>query len=236
MPIAQPDCVGRLVTSESLDEASSLVREIMIQDRDLSAWVARKALVQFKAVADGWMSGDFGHAFEAGYAAMGLHAATGGGNVRILDGRDESTQEQREGAGAMGALAINLLLAITSDPARRDHAAWRIYENLYTGADGTDVETLAYEIVAWVSVLLARLSNAGSLVGEVPFLNSQYRVVPIMAQAGWYPNPPNVGPIVMGDATFQRYWDGTWTDRVRARSARGDWELLSMSLHGRPDD
>jgi Protein of unknown function (DUF2510) len=236
-PIAQRERLGEVVTVPDLAPSSEVVRQVMAQDRDLSAWVARKAVMQLKAVLSGAITGDLAGDFRLGFAAMGLEIPDRG-QVGFLDGNSAKSlsDTQAEAAKAMGNLTIEMMkILVTPAQERPRLAGWDFYVDLYTGGSGQDVETMAYDLTAWVSVLVARLLNEGR-VPPVPFLTAEFRHVPRLQEAAWYPNPAKHGEIVNGVATLQRYWDGQrWTDRVRIRDTSG-WQTGSFSLHDRPSD
>lgn len=232
LPIAGAQRFRELLTVSALEPASRLVRDVMASDRDLSAWVARKSLVQFKSVAAGpAMRGQFADNFDLGLAAVGL-AAPGAGVIAVIPGAGTGlSQLDRDGATGFGGVAIALLETIVAESAARSRTAgWSVYEDLYIGASGEDVETLAYDITAWTAVMLARLLNAGHIAGDLPLFGAAYRVAPPLNAPGWYPNPANHGGVASGVAPVQRFWDGAWSDRIRVRQGRS-WTEHEASLH-----
>jgi hypothetical protein len=236
LPVASRSHFGQSINLPDLEPASQLVRHVMRQDRDLSAWVARKAIVTLKSVMGSRaMSGDIATDFPLGLAAVGLQVGPSGSVIPRPDGPGPSEQDPVSASG-FGAIVIGLLVLLTSAPNERTTSpAWRLYEDLYTGASGDDVEDLAYDVTAWVSVLLARLFNAGHIGEGLDLFGPNYRQAPPLRQPGWYPNPANFGGIMNGDAVFQRFWEGSWTDRVRVREG-GRWAYDSISLHASPID
>jgi hypothetical protein len=237
-PLSSAARFGELVTVGALEPISQLVRRIMFQDRDLSAWIARKSIVQLKSVLGSpGMSGDLAADLDAAFAGVGLQAPSGGAVHIDPDSRTGLSDADADGATGLGAAAIGLLVTLTASSAaeRRASASWSVYEDLYTGASGKDVEALGYDITAWVSLVLARMLNAGRLADDAPLFGPTYRQAPVMMGPGWYPNPGKVGGIVDGDAALQRFWDGAWTDRVRIHKDRG-WTLATVSLHDPPTD
>lgn len=113
---------------------------------------------------------------------------------------------------------------------------YRFYVELYTGAPGRDVESIAYEIIAWEAIAVGRLMNTGRIRSGMVTMGPAYQTVPAMEVAGWYPNPQKLGGIIDGDAVLQRYWDGTnWTSKMRKRDGRR-WIEGKVSLHDPPVD
>jgi hypothetical protein len=235
-PLADREQFGALLTLHELEPASQLVREIMYQDRDLSAWIARKSIVQLKSIfGTQGMSGDFARDFDLGFDGVGVQAP-GDHKIFIRQNPTAPLEDMRANpAAALGSIVIGLLGTLAAKPGeRRSSASWGIYEDLYTGASGDDVEGLGYDITAWVSVLIGRLLNTEQLA-STPLFGPSYRQAPSMPQPGWYPNPGKTGDIIEGDAQFQRYWDGAWTDRVRIRKGR-HWTEATISLHASPTE
>ncbi|MFZ2112254.1 MAG: hypothetical protein WAU77_00830 [Solirubrobacteraceae bacterium] len=235
IPLAGRERFGEVLTVAALEPASELVRNIMIQDRDLSAWIARKSIIQLKYIlGSSAMSGDFGRDFDLGWAGVGLLSSSDGPVIHPDSGATLS-DEDLGGAVGFGQVVGGLLLLFSTTPEeRRSSSGWSVYEDLYTGASGEDAETLGYDITAWVSVLLARLLNT-ERASNIPFLGPEYRQAPPLPRPGWYPNPGKTGDITNGDAQFQRFWDGAWTDRVRIREGR-EWNEGSLSLHAPPKE
>jgi hypothetical protein len=65
-------------------------------------------------------------------------------------------------------------------------------------------------------------------------MSAEFRLAPRMTTADWYPNPYQMGEIRAGEATWQRYWNGTdWTDRIRMRGLTG-WQEQTKSLFEAP--
>src|SRR4051794_34766791 len=100
-PVAARERYGEAVGVRELAPATELVRELMIQDRDLSAWIARKSVVQLKAVIGGAMSGDFARDFAEAFAAMGVEFPNGQGEARFIgDGGARFSDLERDAAQA----------------------------------------------------------------------------------------------------------------------------------------
>lgn len=236
LPVASADQFGQVVTVAVLAPVSDLVRRIMFQDRDLSAWIVRKSVSYLQWIAENAMSGPFDSNFDVALSSVGLRAPAGLG-VHVLDESVQLTDVHREAAISLADLALSVLRALVfSRPDERGSSDWRFYSRLYTGQGIDDVEGLGYDIIAWTSIVVARLLTAGRIVGAVPVFAPEYRAVQAMDTPGWYPNPPKYGGVVSGDAVFQRFWDGKdWTDQVRTRNGRG-WEIGTLSLHQEPID
>jgi Protein of unknown function (DUF2510) len=194
-------------------------------------------MVNFDLIVRGGMEANEGENLAAAYAAVGLGPS---GNIpATLEQRLKLSEEESAESSGLAACAMSVLGAIRAK--KTDPAGWRssdhfLYEDLYTRASGAQVERLAYEIIAWASVIIARLMNADLLSRLLPTLGPDYEAVPRLTRAAWYPNPSRTGAIVNGIAEVQRYWDGqAWTERVRFRSLSG-WRTGSMSLHAPPTD
>ncbi len=238
-PLATSEQFGRLLTVAELLPASELVGKIMVQDRDLSAWIARKSVVQIKSIlGSSLMSGDFARDFDTAFASVGLEAP-GGGEIRVAPRavRPPQTDElQAGGAVGLGLTFVGLLNVIVAAPGNRQTSSgWAAYEDLYTDARREDAETMGYDVTAWVSVLIGRLLNTGRISGEIPLFAEAYRRTPPMRDPGWYPNPGKTGEISDGIAQFQRFWDDGWTERVRIRDGR-KWKEHLLTLHAPPGD
>lgn len=242
-PAASPEQFGTVVTVRELAPVAELVRGSMAQDRDLSAWIARKSLVNLNALLGAAMDGGFASSFELGFAGMGLESPEGQGGVTFSAAAGADVPESdAEAARALADIVIMLMTVVAAPKDERPRLpGWGLFVDLYTGASGADVETTAYDITAWTGVLVARLLNTGRFTRDLPLLSQAMKDaatkgVPRLTVAGWYPNPPKQGEIVNGVPAFQRYWDGSgWTDRVRVRSGR-DWTTGEYSLHDPPVD
>jgi hypothetical protein len=233
-PLADRTHRGQPLYGAEFAEATALVSGVMHQDRDLSAWVARKAMVNLDIMMRAGMAGSEADNMATAFAMVGLDekAELQAEHTSRLD------DDARTEAVGLAGCAVSVLVAIRE---RKSHPrGWRssdhpLYEDLFTGASGAQVERLAYEITAWASVVVARLMNADLFTRVLPTLAPSYREVPKLHRPGWYPNPSRTGEIVGGVAEVQRYWDGQWTDRVRLRS-RGGWQMLTAPLHAPPTD
>jgi hypothetical protein len=239
LPVAAASRTGAAVTVTDLAPAVELVRRIMRQDRDLSAKLLRKAVVNLEAIFGGGMAGrDFGSNFEAGMAVMGLESPDGAGGVVFKGDAGAALGElDAQAARALADMVIVLMTLLVAAPEERPRqTGWSYYVDLHTGVPNRDVETDAYDFVSWIAILLGRLSNGGLLKGDVPFLASPWGYVPVLTQEGWYPVPNKTAKLVDGIAPLQRYWDGSqWTDRVRIRNS-GHWQEGSLPIHAPPDE
>lgn len=233
LEVAQGAQFGMPLTVSALTPASDLVRTAMSQDRDLSAWIARKSAVMLHAVVAGGMPGTPEENIDNAFGAAGLRI---GAEIALLDENGAVSQDESDGARGLGAACLALLKIASSTPAEWSAADRRFYANLYTAEDGSDVEGLAYELIAWMSVVVARLNHRGLVSAQMPVFNPAFRRVPELTRAGWYPNPPRFGDTSSGDAQFQRYWDGQWTSRVRIKQGRGWTPERTLSLHDPPTD
>ncbi len=107
------------------------------------------------------------------------------------------------------------------------------YENLVTSQRRPEYQRLALEILAWSSIAQARLWRAAHLTADPLYFRAPFDVVPRMDQPGWYPNPLRIGDIVGGEATFQRFWDGGWTDQIRAKQGKS-YTVMAGALDDPP--
>jgi uncharacterized protein DUF2510 len=233
-PISATEQFGEPLTMSSLAPTSDLVRNLMSHDRDLSGWIARKSMIQLNGTCSQFMRGTVSQNFDLAFGSVGLEV----GEAVSVKASLAATWSgfDVDAATALANVAIAVLNAAVSSPADPRPAGQDLYEDLYTGASGSDVESLGYDVIAWGSVVLARLVNADHVTPNLPILPPIYRDAPLMQGAGWYPNPGKYGGLVFGDAAIQRYWNGDqWTDRVRVRQGKR-WETLSNSLHLRPAD
>jgi len=231
--LAHPSRFGELATVAALTPTTEIVRSVMAQDRDLSAWIVRKSAVLMDSVFQIGMAGNVGEKLDASLAAVGLEFNEG---VSVREEAPELSSVDRDGATGLGTSALGLLAVVTSPASAWQPDERRFYENLFTGANGEDVEELAYTITAWVSVVLGRLLNTNRVKAGLPFFDPIYRDVPSMPRSGWFPNPAKQGDVSSGDAEFQRYWDGgQWTSRVRIRQGQ-NWSEHQLSLHDPPSD
>lgn len=237
-PSAAPDRSGDLVGEEELGRATEQVRLLMTQDRDLSAAVTRRILIELHHALRGGGSNEDMFAGERSIdlLLLALHRvgleASGHperGDVRVAVWADNPASGKDAAAAVrVGGQALAVLFGILSIGSRRDR---QLYVELYSGCNVVDVEMLAYTITAWAAILMARLINTGVLA---EYKREYAKVVPL-GPPGWYPNPTNTGPIVDGDAVFQRFWDGQWSDQARIRRD-GRWVEETRSLHIPPTE
>ena len=183
-PIAQKSRHGDIVTREELATVAELSPQdlTMVLDRDLSAWVAVKAIDLVNLKLNGRsqakdVAGCAMMALPAVGLTSGLHRTfpltfrpADGGVVPSDDDRADAVRlaaadEDRAAALSMGTKAVGVLRCgeAQGTPAER-----RLFEDLYTGASGADVETLGYEITAWASIVIARIMNMGKLTDGFP--------------------------------------------------------------------
>lgn len=234
LPVAGADQFGKAVTVAGIEPASGLVRKIMYQDRDLSAFIARKIMTHFKAAASSFMAGSLEENVGAFASAMGFTTPTDSQPALVAQARHGLSPEDAKEANALATISFSVLRAVTvgSDAG----AEYRLYVKLYTGSPDMDAEAVAYDAIAWTAIALGRLANRNLIRPEFPMMAPNFRDVPAMERPGWYPNPPKRGDIVNGDAVFQRFWDGiAWTDQVRIRQG-GHWTTGCVSLHDEPVD
>lgn len=232
LPVAAAGQFGKAVTVAGIEPASGLVRKIMYQDRDLSAFVARKIMQHLKVIALDYMSGTLEEDIATFASAMGF--VTPAEPDLVGQARDTLSAEEVKQANALASVSFSVLRAFTMG--REAGAEYRLYVKLYTGAPDMDAEAVAYDVIAWTAIAIGRLMNRDLVRPGFPMMAPNFRNVPAMDKPGWYPNPPKLGGIVNGDAVFQRFWDGTaWTDQVRIRQGRG-WTTGSVSLHDEPTD
>jgi hypothetical protein len=232
-PIAAPSRSGTVVALPDLQPATRLVRELMAQDRELSAWITRKMVVQLNSVLQYAMTGDFATDFATAFAEMGLVSEPGA--VRFARPHD-LPREQADGAKAMADIVICLMTILVTPAAERPRqAGWDVFVNLYTQRT-EESESLAYDLIAWMAVMSARLRNTDRFTRPVPYFGAEWRHVPRLTAAGWYPNPGKHGQLVDGVPAFQRRWDGRgWTQQVRMRTGR-QWQTADITLFHAPTD
>ena len=205
----------------------------MPQDRDLSGWIARKGAVIFHSVFSGGMNGSVGENLDHAYASVGMDV---NGAVTARGGTSSLPQDEIDAATSLGALSLSMLRVVASPARERRADDVKFYVQLHTAKDDAEVESLAYDILGWYSVVIGRLDRTRRIRPGLPIHERAFREVPKLTLAGWYPNPPKFGDVSSGDAQFQRYWDGSrWTDRVRVQQARGGSEGRH-SLHDTPTD
>jgi hypothetical protein len=222
LPVADAACFGRpIANSIGLRPASDVVRDILWQDRSMAAWVARDCVVAMDALL-GTMTGSLADALETAMAAAGLRP---GPAVSPDEDLPDATGAE---VLLLARRVISMFFAFERLDGRRGIDR-TFYERLFA----TRSHGAAYEIAAWTGAVIGRLRGAGHLP-ELPWMAAEFRTVPAMTTEGWYPNPFLMGEILAGEASWQRYWDGTdWTDRVRLRHLTG-WREQTNSMYEAP--
>jgi hypothetical protein len=194
-----------IANSLGLRPASNAVRDILFQDHALAAWIARDCVVALDALL-GTMRAPLATAWETAMAAAGVHPGT----------------DISEPAFVLAHRVIAMFFALKGG----DRV---FYERLFAARS----PSAAYEMTAWTGAVLGRLRGAGHLP-DLPWMTAEFRTVPPMLVSGWYPNPYLMGEILAGEATWQRFWNGTdWTDRIRMRGLTG-WQHQTKSLSEAP--
>lgn len=230
-PIAQADQAATVVDIEALDPAGQIVRRVVAQDIGLLGRLVRGTLVNLKVML-GQMSGDPAVDIPRAFAIMGVESREDGDMPVFLPGAGGETlnAEQAAGARSVAGIAEGLLLLVLTDPRERPQLGmWAVYRELFEAALGSEREMLGHHLIAWVDILIARTLATGA-ARRFPFLTDEFRHVPPLTEAGWYPNPSRHGEVVDGIAPLQREWDsGYWRDGVRIRSGN-DWKYGLISL------
>jgi hypothetical protein len=228
LPVSSARANGQPVAGGlGLEEASAAVRSIMAQDQAVYAWVARSAMVGLDALLE-TMGGSWDSNLDTAMSTVGLEP---GPAIRAEAARNASAETQENALGLAGyALSIFWVVAQPDFNRPRDRT---LYDRLFASTATTTVEA-AYDVTAWAAIIIGRLRNIGVLA-DVPWFAPEFRHVPPMRQPGWYPNPYNRGKVEGGDATFQRYWDGDWTERIRHRDGRR-WLEQMHSMHTPPNN
>lgn len=235
VPVTAKARYGDVVTVDEIQHAASIVHEVMAQDRDLSAWVARKSVVQLNAMLGGvgkdedMVDAGLSSNMFRGLQAVGIElddvSSEGDAALKLIAPEGDGSEPGDHSAAldvATSAMAI-LLAALGRTPAEERQE----YEALYINS--TSAESKGYRIIAWSSIMSGRLMNIDAIPQFQPIK------LPAMWGAGWYPNPSNTGRIVGGDAQAQRYWDGSaWTERLRIFQS-GRWTERAHSLHHVPE-
>ena len=196
LPVAAAGQSGKAVTAAGIEPASGLVRKIMYQDRDLSAFIARKIMVHFKAMALGYMPGDLEENIAAFASAMGFSTPTEPQPGLVAQARDSLSPEDEQQANALATLSFSVLRAVIVGS--EAGAEYRLYVKLYTGAPDMAAEVVAYDVIAWTAIALGRLANRNLIRPGFPMMAPNFRYVPAMEKPGWYPNPTNSTPRTSG--------------------------------------
>jgi hypothetical protein len=222
LPVADSTRFGRpIANSLGLRPASNAVRDILFQDHALAAWIARDCVVALDALLR-TMGEPLGVALETAMAAAGLWPGP------TVDPDARLSEPERTEALVLAHRVIAMFFAFERTDGRR--GGDRIfYERLFA----TRSPGAAYEIAAWAGAVVGRLRGAGHLP-DLPWMSAEFHTVPPMRGSGWYPNPYLMGEILAGEASWQRYWNGTdWTDRIRRRCLTG-WQEQTKSLFEAP--
>jgi hypothetical protein len=227
LPVSSAGMFGSPITDDELRPAVEVVIQLMRQDRELSAFVARETWFIVRWGLEDFM--DPSESMDTLLAAAGIRGADNG-NFALADSHQLPPEAADHATSyANGSLAV--LGALMFGP---EASGYQVYVGLFTGSLSGDSVFAAYCVVAWAAIAFGRLLNTNRVRPGLPALVPAYRTIPAMESAGWYPNPPNSEGIVNGDARVQRFWDGMdWTDQVRIRSG-GAWKSLSDSLHDAP--
>jgi Protein of unknown function (DUF2510) len=229
LPVAAAERFGRPVTDIfELGPATDVVRSVMEDDKAMHAWVAREGLVMLDVLLEN-MPGRWDENLEVAMASVGLVA----GPVLRDDLVAEMPSEVQERAVGLASATLQMFWVVARPQADRAIDR-RYYEHAFSSSDGRTRETV-YDITAWTAVVMARLIHSRR-APALPIFGLGNGGMPVMTEAGWYPNPYNFGEVAGGDATFQRFWDGAdWTDRIRLKSG-GRWNEQRHSLRTPPEN
>jgi len=227
LPIASREYFGRPMADVfGLQHGSDIVRKILMQDGSLAARVARDSLVVLDALLD-TMNTPWEAALGIAMDAAGLLPGPKLNPERLTD-VPLRVQEDMLGL-AHCVVAIFFGIERPGGVQLGDRA---YYEHFFESLERA-TQLLAHEITAWSGAVIGRLRHAG-YIPQTPWMSAKFETAPVMEEAGWYPNPMNMGQIVDGDATIQRYWDGTdWTDRARLCDGR-TWRYDTTSMFVAP--
>lgn len=227
LPVADAGEFGRpLAASLGLQPASDVVAAVLCQDRSMAAWAARDCLVlldtMLRTMGASWVD-----SVDTTRAAAGLRHGP------AIDPAQAAQLPHRVRAEVLrlaGRVRSMFLAFERVDGRRRGDRTF--YRRLFASRS-VSAALLSHDIAAWAGVVIGRLVHAGYL-DEMPWMAREFHTVPAMYQPGWYPNPFQMGEIVLGEAGCQRLWDGTdWTDRVRVRGRHG-WSELTKSMYEAP--
>lgn len=235
LPVSTASSFGLPLTIEALLPASECVRGLLVQDRDLSGTTARKAMQHLHVVMSGFMQGSsYGENMDTALAAIGLLSEP---QIHVSpEHRENLSSADADVAVAIANTALSVLRSLVLGAGEASPSEYQFYVALHTREGARDMEALAYDIIAWESVVLSRLLNTGRVANGLPTMASQYSRIPAMTEAGWYPNPNRAGDIVGGVASIQRLWNGfEWTEQVRIRQGKS-WETTAVSLRSAPTD
>ena len=205
-PACRSELHGLPLAGELLNETSSIVRDVVRQDRSLLPHVSRDTVLFFEAYGGIFMHRD---------SALDLM-----GGVDALDDV------------AHDALTIASVIQARSQGHDASADGVHRYTTHFENPTDRNVDRAA-SIAAWAATALGRLRAAGHLAGSA-FQYDGREYPRSMDGVGWYPNPVNAGDTSGGDAQIERWWNGEdWTDRVRIREGRR-WSELQNSLFVAP--
>jgi hypothetical protein len=209
-----PAAWGRSLDDGGLATARAAFDGVVHQDRSLARHVARDMVLMFE-VSGGLLLGD-------ALQGVGLDATVANGSA--------STESER---AAVQALSVARTIQARSNGGEAAAADVAVYRALYEDRSAAGY-LQAINIGAWAALVVARLATNGKLENGAMFLQSGRDSCGQMESVGWYPNPVNPGDTSMGDASIERWWDGSdWTERVRVREGRR-WSDVQLTLFRMP--
>lgn len=217
-PVADTSSWGRSLDDGDLAIAQRTLEEAVRQDRSLARHIARDLTLFFEA------NGGIAVNEVAAFESVGLDPAPSPGTM--------SGPAQRIAAQV---LAVARTIQARSQGAETAPSDLAVYRALYEDRSNEGHDR-AIDIGAWSAVVVARLATANRLPNAALFLEPGSDFIGQMEGVGWYPNPVNHGGTAIGDASIERWWDGSdWTDRVRYRDGR-NWIETEVSLFTTPNN
>lgn len=227
LPIASREYFGQPMADVfGLQPASDIVRKILAQDASVAAWVARDSLIALDALL-GTMNTSWNDSLDIAMDAAGLVPGPELNPERLTD----VPLRVREDMLGLANCIVSVFFAFER-PGEVQNGDRTYYNHLFE-SPARATQLLAHEITAWSGAVIGRLLHTG-YAEKNPWMSDEFEAVPTMQCVGWYPNPSNMGQIVGGDATLQRYWDGTdWSDQVRLRDGR-TWHYETSSMFKTP--
>jgi hypothetical protein len=227
LPAADAELFGQPIAGPlGLRPAAAVVHGILRQDRSMAAWAARDCVVLLDALLRS-MGGSRADAVDTMLAAAGLRHGPAIDPVQVAGLPFRVRAEVLRLARRVRAMFFGLQCA--DSHCGPDRA---FYQRLFA-ARSMSAALLAHDIAAWAGIVTGRLLHTGYL-DEMPWMSPEFSSVPAMSAPGWYPNPFQMGEIVLGEASCQRFWDGAdWTDRVRVRGQQG-WCECTKSMYEAP--